>query len=407
MIPGGTTGARVEIFSTDGTGVRILQAPSAATMTSAPAWTDQSREIVYATSGAGRVLSGLSRSDSRVVAHDVVSDTVRTLFWTINAPSAVDIVATGTLAYDSPQSISNLRAVPLANGNAMAESGTWLTRGSSIDRQPVQTRDGNSVLFASTRSRNLDLWTLSRHDGSLRRLTDDAASDWDPAYTPDGKNIIWSSNRSGNFEIWMAAADGSAARQITHDGVDAENPVMTPDGQWILHWSNNPDKRGVWKVRPDGSNATRLVANPWGAPEVSPDGVHFAMGDNTPGEQRHIGVYRIADGSRVPFSIVVEKNGSIDPNFGRLRWMPDGKAIAFSGNSPDRVSGVFAQDFVPGRDTTATRRRLAGFIEGATTESFSIAFDGRSIVLAQFELRSDVMLAHGILNLLPPMRGKR
>lgn len=252
MIPGGTTGARVEIFSTNGTHVRILRAPSAAAMTSAPVWTAQGREIVYATSGAGR-------------------------------------------------------------------------------------------------------------DASLRRLTDDVASDWDPAYTPDGKSILWSSNRSGNFEIWMAAADGSAARQVTHDGVDAENPVMMPDGQWILHWSNNPEKRGLWKVRPDGSSATRILTRPVGAPEISPDGVYFALGDNTPGEQRHISVYRVADGSRVPFTIVVEKNGSLDPNFGRLRWMPSGKAIAFSGNGPDRLSGVF--DFVPGQDTSATRRRLAGFAE--------------------------------------------
>jgi Tol biopolymer transport system component len=407
MIPGGTTGARVEIFSTNGADLRILKAPSAATMTSAPVWTDQGREIVYATSSAGRVLSGLSRYAARVVAHDVTADTVRTLFWTIDAPGAVDIVATGTLAYDSPQSISNLRAVPLTNGSGSPESGTWLTRGSSIDRQPVQTRDGRSILFASTRSRNLDLWTLSRRDGALRRLTDDAASDWDPAYTPDGKGILWSSNRSGNFEIWMAAADGSAARQVTHDGVDAENPVMTPDGQWILHWSNNPTKRGVWKVRPDGTSATQLLARPVGAPEISPDGVYFALGDNTPGEQRHIGVYRVADGSRVPFNIVVEKNGSIDPNFGRLRWMPSGKAIAFSASGPDRLSGVFVQDFVPGQDTSATRRRLAGFSEGVATESFSIAADGKSIVLAQFELRSDILLAHGIPNLLPPVRGKR
>jgi hypothetical protein len=131
------------------------------------------------------------------------------------------------------------------------------------------------------------------------------------------------------------------------------------------------------------------------------------MGDNTPGEQRHVSVDRVADGWRVPFNIIVEKNGSLDPNFGRLRWMPSGKAIAFSGHGPDRISGVFVQNFVPGQDTSATRRRLAGFAEGVATESFSIAADGKSIVLAQFELRSDVLLAHGLPNLLPPVRGRR
>ena len=405
LIPGGTTGARVEILDIGAGEPRLLKAAGVDNMTSAPAWTVSGREIVYATSGSGRVLGGLAQRDSRIVAHDVIADTVRTLFWTIHPPSTVAIVAAGTLAYDSPQSVANLRAVPLGRGAPeTAAARGWLTRGSSIDRQPVLSPDGNSVLFASTRSRNLDLWTLSRGDGALRRVTDDAASDWDPAYTPDGKSILWSSNRSGNFEIWMAAADGSGAHQVTQDGVDAENPAITPDGQWILHWSNNPAKRGVWRVRLDGSDATHLVKDRVGAPEVSPDGRHFAIGDNRLGERRQILVYRVDDGARVPFGITVEKNGSADPNFGRLRWMPDGKAIAFVANGPDRLSGVFVQDFVPGQDTSATRRKLAGFVDGVLTESFSIARDGLTIVLTQFELRSDILLAHGIPNLLPPGR---
>ena len=240
-----TTAAHVEIMPAAGGEALLLRDPAADNILSTPAWTSAGREIVYASGAGGRLLD-FNSSAARMVAHDITADTVRTLFWTLRPSATVDVVSPGVLAFDSQQYSSNLRTVSLVRRTlGAAATDIWLTRGSSIDRQPVVSPDGNSVLFASNRSRNLDLWVLSRRDGSLQRLTDDAAADWDPAWTPDGKGIIWSSNRGGNFEIWTAAADGSGARQVTHDGFDAENPVMTPDGQWILHWSANPGKVGI------------------------------------------------------------------------------------------------------------------------------------------------------------------
>ena len=398
----GTTSARVEIMSASGGEPRALRDPAAAGILSMPVWTKSSSEIVYASDPAGlQMVMTQSGHGTRMVAHNVRTDTVRTLFWTLHPSNFADIVAPGVLAFDSLQASSNLRAVSLGRTPGTTTQDSWLTRGSSIDRQPAISPDGNSVLFASSRNRNLDLWVLSRRDGALQRLTDDAAADWDPAWTPDGKGIIWSSNRGGNFEIWTAAADGSGARQVTHDGVDAENPAMTPDGQSILHWSANPAKVGIWKVRIDGSDAKRLVTGVFNAPEISPDGLYFAVSEAPQGEQRLIRVFRVADGTPVSFTITVERNGSIDPNYSRNRWMPGGKAIAFIGNDTDGQSGVFVQDFVPGQDTRASRRRLAGFIEGIQSESFGIARDGSLLVLAGFQLRSDVILAHDIPNLMP------
>jgi Tol biopolymer transport system component len=280
----GTTGNQMTLVPVDGGQPRVLQNAAAAGSVSAPAWT-ASGEIVYATSSTGSAV-GLADRSLRVVAHDTTTDQVRTLFWTVGAPAVMDVVAAGTLAFDARAFNQNLRSVPL---RALPNTdSTWLTRGSSIDRQPAFSPDNDSVIFASNRSRNLDLWVLSRRDGSLKRLTDDASADWDPAFTPDGKNILWSSNRSGNFEIWMAAADGSGARQVSHDGVDAENPTMTPDRQWVLHWSSNPEKRGIWKVRPDGTDATLLIKGLYNSPEISPDGVYVATPEAPVGQRRRI-----------------------------------------------------------------------------------------------------------------------
>ncbi len=404
LLPGiGTTGTQMRLVPVHGGEPRVLQNAASAGCVSAPVWT-ASGEMVYATSRTGFAV-GLRDRSLAVVAHDAITDKVRTLFWTVGAPTAMDIVAPGTLVFDSVAFNQNLRSVPLRS--SPNTDSIWLTRGSSIDRQPAFSPDNDSVIFASNRSRNLDLWVLSRKDGSLKRLTDDASADWDPAFTPDGKNILWSSNRSGNFEIWMAAADGSGAHQVSHDGVDAENPMMTPDGKWVLHWSSNPEKRGIWKVRPDGTDATMLLKGFYNSPEISPDGVYLATPEAPVGQRRRILVFRVDNGAPVPFSIVVERNGSVDPNYGRLRWMPGGKAIAFVGAGPDGVSGVWAQDFVVGQDTSATRRKLAGFTTDFRAESFGFAPDGSVIVISAALNSSDVLLAYGIPNLLPPARGKR
>ena len=90
-----------------------------------------------------------------------------------------------------------------------------------------------------------------------------------------------------------------------------------------------------------------------------------------------------------------------------MRWMPGGKAIAFVGAGPDGVSGVWVQDFVVGQDTSATRRKLAGFTTDFRAESLGIAPDGSVIVISAATTSSDVLLAHGIPNLLPPARGRR
>jgi Tol biopolymer transport system component len=241
----------------------------------------------------------------------------------------------------------------------------------------------------------MDLWSVSTRSGAVRRLTDDEASDWHPALTSDGKTLLWSSDRTGHFEIWRAEADGSGARQVSSDGINAENPVATSDGRWIIYLSSNPERRGLWKVRPDGTEASRLVPNAAAQAEISPDGRYVLY--NTGSGLR---VCRL-DGTAVPFEISVERRRPTAIVLGRARWMPDGRAIAFVGQDENGVNGVFVQDFVPGRDTSRTRRPLGGFDPEASAESFAISPDGSRLVVASWEQLFSIMTAEGLEGLAP------
>jgi len=81
---------------------------------------------------------------------------------------------------------------------------------------------------------------------------------------------------------------------------------------------------------------------------------------------------------------------------GRARWMPDGKSIAFVSVDRNGRSGIFVQEFIPGRDTASTRRALAGFEPDWAAETFAISPDGKRICLAEWEQVSSLMTAEGV-----------
>ena len=116
-------------------------------------------------------------------------------------------------------------------------------------------------------------------------------------------------------------------------------------------------------------------------------------------------VAEIETGRVEPFEITVTSRagGSWWNSLGRSRWMPDGR-IAFVGESPDGRMGVYVQDFVPGRDTTSTRRPLAGFDPDRVTESFGISADGTRIILSMADQVESLVLAEGVPGVTVPGR---
>jgi Tol biopolymer transport system component len=361
---------------------------------------------------AASLLGDQGDPTSRFVRFDLETGEVTTLFWArhlfpvqglrIDATQA-DIVAPETIVYHATAARQGLREF-VVDGSSATRGGRVLTRTEGRDRQPVYSRDGRQVMFTSSRTGNLDLWKIDLGTKQVRQLTDDAAQDWDPGFSPDGRQIVWSSDRGGHLEIWIANADGSGPRQLTRDGADAENPTFTADGKWVVYWSANPDKLGVWKIRSNGSDATLLVGGAYLQPEVSPDGRYAAYIFQELDKLRtFIYVVEVETGEVVPFQIEVPfPAGSGNIIFGRMRWLPDGSAVAFVGADEDNLSGIYAQDFIPGENTRHTRRKLAGFSSDFVTESFGISPDGSRLTLATLELTSQLMLVDGVSGIRPP-----
>ena len=385
---GGRVTQTVTIVDAETGAAKVLTVPPKAGEISSVVWSRDGRSVIYVRAESVEAVVG---STAKIVRHDIARDEASVIGWSSHNGAVLDVLADGRLVLDVRSPRDNLRQVSLADGAV----DRWITRGNSSDRQPVYSPDGKFVLFSSNRSGNLDLWQTATDGGSVRRITDDLAEDWDPAFTPDGKKIIWSSGRTGNLEIWMANVDGSDARQVSRDGADAENPSATADG-WIIYNSFNPTKSGIWKIRPDGSQATRLVTGLTSLPEVSPDGQYVTYIAEGRTARSNLRVVRVADGRDMGFSIptrIVRRTSAI---LGRSRWMPDGKAVAYLAQDEDGVNGVFVQDFVPGVDTSATRRPLGGFDRERATESFGISADGKNLMVAGWEQLFSLFSVEGV-----------
>ncbi|HBY63830.1 MAG TPA: hypothetical protein DEH78_28730 [Solibacterales bacterium] len=345
------------------------------------AWLPSSSEVVYI---RGDYMVG---TVSEVIRHSLSSDTMEAFHWPFRS-ACIDLTRSGSLVFDSAGSRANLLSVDATTGGA-----AWITRGTSMDRQPAFSPDGERVVFSSDRSGNTDLWQIALKNGKVTRLTDHEADDIDPAFSPDGASLLWTSSRLGHFEVFLADADGGRPRQVTRDGADAENPTMTHNGRWVVYASANPQKSGIWRVRPDGADPFRLVAGTHFNPEVSPDG-RYALYVTSPKPALNlIRVVGVEDGIEQGFEIQCPIRKRTPVVIGRARWRPDGKAILFLGQDERGVHGVFEQEFVPGKDTSETRRPVGGFDSGSTTESFAVSPDGRRLVISSWDRVSTLLLA--------------
>ena len=356
-------------------------------------------------SGSGSRILRVSRRSGRSIPVLWADGLAATLSYT-GIISSCEVLSRGRLVFDERIRRQNLREIAAGRPGTSAAS-RLVAGGSAIDRQPAYSPDGKSLLFSSNRSGNLDIWLMEAATGAMRQVTDDPAQDWDPAFSSDGRHVLWASDRSGHLEVWSANVDGSGARQITQDGVDAENPTETRDGNWIVYWSGNAAKAGVWKIHPDGSGAVRLREDASTVySDVSPDGRYASYVDIDPiNLQSSIRILDVQSGRPVPFSIPLRFSSAFPGMlWGRARWSPDGRSIYYIGEDSSGLTGIFVQDFIPGRDTTSTRQTVGAFSRDPVTESFALSPDGSRITISVAEEFASIMMADNVPQAEPAAR---
>ncbi len=177
---------------------------------------------------------------------------------------------------------------------------------------------------------------------------------------------------------------------------------MTRDG-WIFHASAHPEKSGIWKIRADGTEASQFVEGALLLPEVSPDErfilyvISGLRASHSTLEVAEIGTGKVifaTDANYFGIRTVVTN--------GRPRWMPDGESFLFVGIDDEGRTGIYQQDFVPGKDTQETRRAVAGFSAEHDVESLGVSPDGTRLMISVMENLRSIKIAEGVPGIVDP-----
>jgi Tol biopolymer transport system component len=216
---------------------------------------------------------------------------------------------------------------------ADGETPTQLTSGSSVDTEPDWFPSTSKIAFASTRNGGLDIYTMNVDGTNLKRLTTDAAIDTSPAVSPDGKKIAFASNRNKNWDIYVMNADtGGELVRLTSDAKDDNLPAWSSDGSSIAFASLRSGNWDIFTMPAAGGTQTQRTTFTGVDTEPAWYGSTIAFSSK---RGSNFDIYKMPAAGGAETQLTTQGIGDdVTP-----AWSPDGTAIVFASNrSPGAIN---------------------------------------------------------------------
>ncbi|MDA0685766.1 MAG: hypothetical protein O3C22_02930 [Bacteroidetes bacterium] len=181
-----------------------------------------------------------------------------------------------------------------------------LTDEPGYDAEATVSPDGQSIVFTSTRSGDLELWIMDIDGSNLRQITSGLGYDGGAFFSPDSKQLVFRASRPNtpedsahyvdllkqglveptNMEIYTVNVDGSDLKQITHLGKANWAPFFHPSQEKIIFSSNHHSDRGydfqLYMIGTDGTGLEQITGESIfnAFPMFSPDGTKLVFSSN-------------------------------------------------------------------------------------------------------------------------------
>jgi Tol biopolymer transport system component len=282
------------------------------------AWSPDGQEILFA-SGHDVYRAGIDGSQARRLAS--LSGTPLWLRWSPDARTVrftvVDRAANRSELWEMAADGTGLRPL-LAGWNSPSQEccGSW-------------TPDGGYFVFQSTRRGLASIWAMREkrtlwHKTSREpaQLTFGQMSCYSPLPSSDGKSVFFIGTQLRSEVLRLNWGGGPAVPFMP--GLSANGLNVSRDGQWIAYVAD-PDGT-LWRARMDGSERRQLSFAPMecSLPRWSPNGRLVAFSGQSPGRPWKIYVVSAEGGD--PDQLLPVDGEELDPG-----WSADGNAIVFGG----------------------------------------------------------------------------
>lgn len=190
--------------------------------------------------------------------------------------------------------------------NLEGEITDTLTTHEGYDAEATVSPDGKKIVFTSTRSGDLELWTMNIDGSDKKQVTTGLGYDGGAFFSPDSKKLVFRSSRPqteeekqkykdllaqglvmpSDMEIYVCNVDGSDLQQVTDLGNANWAPFFHPSGEKILFSSNHASEKGfpfnLYLINVDGSGLEQVTFDGVfdAFPMFSPDGKKLIFSSN-------------------------------------------------------------------------------------------------------------------------------
>ena len=215
--------------------------------------------------------------------------------------------------------------------------------------------------------------TASPIPSKLLPFTYGESNDTYPSFSPDGKSIVFASDRGGNWDLWVALISGGTPVQITRTPEVETDSTWSPEGTQIAFVRGRMSKPGsdLFVMPSLGGDARKLVSDAMD-PAWSPNGHWIAFSDLSEGWTRI--AKRSADfhGDTIPMT-------DLEEGFFHRRpaWSPDSKTIVFN-----RSPGGWVGRLMRVSSDGGSPREITDDPEGTENLASTVTPDGRYVVHA-------------------------
>jgi Tol biopolymer transport system component len=183
-----------------------------------------------------------------------------------------------------------------------------LTDREGYDAEATVSPTGDKIVFTSTRTGDLELFTMDLDGSNVHQVTTELGYDGGAFFSPDGTKLIFRSSRPKteedikeykdllaqnlvqptNMELYVCNVDGSDMQKITDLGEANWAPFFHPSGEKIIFCSNHHSAEGgrpqfnLFMINLDGSGLEQITYDGVfdSFPMFSPDGTKLVFSSN-------------------------------------------------------------------------------------------------------------------------------